>query len=318
MLSNKCNQYWQIDIGIIEEETRRSFGIYIYINSSTEKLDWPLDGTAEVCRASLSFSSINAIPFFVAWATLEFRYRGPSGDVSSVSTYSSIDVLRANGTHPAARLFKVVTPIGTLASWFRMVLSFSTKPLLHSRSPRKISLGHIWGCVIFSVACQKALGGRRLASKAMSTANSPTGILWSAIFFNHYTTVFFLSQLFQLDFSYPSKQSQTTLSQDLGDQKQDLWTFLPLSSFLERIWEAQPSACILVCSHIVFCTTLWCLYLWLPNLAVSWRLSWQQVVSWFLMCFWLAGGVPVWFWPADAEGLLLNSGDSLEAIAKKS
>lgn len=76
-----------------------------------------------------------------------------------------------------------------------MVLSFSTKRLLHSRSPRKISLGHIWGCAILSVPCQKALGWRRLASKAMSPANSPTGLLSSAIFFNHYTTVFLISAI---------------------------------------------------------------------------------------------------------------------------
>lgn len=144
--------------------------IYIYasfLQLTTKKLDWPLDGTAEVCRARLSFSSINPIPFFVASATRQFRSRGPSGDISRLSTHSSTDVLRADGTH-----------LGTLASWFRMVLSFSSKPLSHSRSPRKISLGHTWGCAIFSVACQKALGWRRLASKAMS----PTGLLSSAIF----------------------------------------------------------------------------------------------------------------------------------------
>ena len=95
----------------------------------------------------------------------------------------------------------------------QMVLSFSTKPLLHSRSPRKISLGHIWGCTILFVSCQKALGWSHLLSSSTTTP------------------LFFLSQLSQLDFSYPSKQSQTTLSQDLGDQKQDLCTFLPLSSF---------------------------------------------------------------------------------------
>ena len=120
--------------------------IYIYIymhhssNLTTKKLDWPLDGTADVCRARLSFSSINSIPFFVASATRQFRSRGLSGDMSRLWTHSGIDVLRADGTHPAARLFKGVTPIGTSASWFRMVLSFSTKwcfrfPPNHSYTP---------------------------------------------------------------------------------------------------------------------------------------------------------------------------------------
>ena len=128
------------------------------------------------------------------------------------------------------------------------MLSFSTKPLLHSRTPRKISLGHIW---LHHTPCFLPKGSRLESS---------------AIFFKHYTTVFLIPAI-SAWFFIPVQ----------ADQKQDLCTFLPLSSFPERIWEAQPSARILACSHIVGCTALWCLYVLVtPSLTLVQQISLHQ------------------------------------------
>lgn len=121
------------------------------------------------------------------------------------------------------------------------------------------------GCAILSVACQKALGWRRLASKAMSPANSPTGLLSSAIFFNHYTTVFLISAIsawFFIPFQAESGNAEP------GSWRPEARS-LHISATSGKHNPRRAFWIILVCSYIVCCTTLWCLYLWLPNLAAS-------------------------------------------------